>query len=66
VAEPSFYGGDSAEQGPGSGVSGDTAAVPVPATGGFSEWEPGSCVNPHPVPGVQGPALLGLGPWQQR
>ena len=41
VAEPSFYGRDSAEHGPGSrprGVSGDTAIVPAPAAGSFLGW----------------------------
>lgn len=53
AAEPSFYGGDSLEHGPGSqprGVSGDTAIVPAPAQGGFLRGGIGLLREPPPCP----------------
>lgn len=67
VAEPSFYGRDSAEQGPGSrprGVNRDTAIVPVPAVGSFFFFV---CVwggwSPVGAPTLSRGAVLGLGSW---
>lgn len=67
MAEPSFYGRDSAEQGPGSrprGVNRDTAIVPVPAVGSFFFFV---CVwggwSPVGAPTLSRGAVLGLGSW---
>lgn len=69
AAEPSFYGGDSEEPGPGSwprGVSGDTAIVPAWVEGSFfgKDWVPVgaptmSWADPH---WIQGCELMGLSP----